>query len=75
MANKLAHFNHAKWLTESPWLHYNEQNDSVLCFICAQQHEKFNLHTSNKSIPLSQTASLNGKKLWRDLKNIRSLMS
>lgn len=23
-----------------PWIHYNEENDSVLCFICAKQNAK-----------------------------------
>ena len=35
-----------KWFNDFPWLHYNEQSDSVLCFICAQQNEKLNLHAA-----------------------------
>ena len=30
----------SKWFSEFPWLHYNEQSDSVLCFICMQQNAK-----------------------------------
>ena len=26
----------SKWFSEFLWLHYNEQSDSVLCFICMQ---------------------------------------
>ena len=28
----------SKWFSEFPWLHYNEQNDFVFCFICVQQN-------------------------------------
>ena len=28
----------SKRFSEFPWLHYNEQNDSVFCFICVQQN-------------------------------------
>ena len=30
------------------WLHYNEENDSVLCFICAKQNAKENLISATK---------------------------
>ena len=33
----------SKWFLEFPWLHYNEQSNSVLCFICMQQNAKSNL--------------------------------
>ena len=36
----------SKWFNDSPWLHYNKQRDSVLCFICAQQNEKLNLRAA-----------------------------
>ena len=36
----------AKWFTDFPWLHYNEQSDSVVCFICVQQNEKLNLRAA-----------------------------
>ena len=36
----------SKWFNDFPWLHYNEQSDSVLCFICAQQNEKLNLRAA-----------------------------
>ena len=53
----------SKWFTEFPWLHYNEQNDSVLCFICAQQHEKSNLRTArNKEYAFISEGFSNWKK-------------
>ncbi|XP_074609646.1 zinc finger MYM-type protein 1-like [Acropora palmata] len=36
----------SKWFNDFPWLHYNEQSDSVLCFICAQQNQKLNLRAA-----------------------------
>ena len=36
----------SKWFNDFPWLHYNEQSDSVLCFLCAQQNEKLNLRAA-----------------------------
>ena len=36
----------SKWFSEFSWLHYNEQNDSVLCFICMQQNAKSNLRAA-----------------------------
>ncbi|KAK2550816.1 Zinc finger MYM-type protein 1 [Acropora cervicornis] len=36
----------SKWFNDFPWLRYNEQSDSVLCFICAQQNEKLNLRAA-----------------------------
>ena len=36
----------SKWFSEFPWLHYNEQSDSVLCFICMQQNAKSNLRAT-----------------------------
>ena len=30
----------SKWFSVFPSLHYNEQNDSVFCFICVQQNAK-----------------------------------
>ena len=35
-----------KWFSEFPWLHYNKQSDSVLCFICMQQNAKSNLRAA-----------------------------
>ena len=53
----------SKWFTEFPWLHYNEQNDSALCFICAQQHEKLNLRTArNKEYAFISDGFSNWKK-------------
>ena len=37
----------SKWFSEFPWLHYNEQSDSVLCdLICMQQNSKSNLQSA-----------------------------
>ena len=33
----------SKYFSEFPWLYYNEESDSVLCFICMQQNAKSNL--------------------------------
>ena len=44
-------FQSGKWFSEFPWLHYNEQSDSVLCFICMQQNAKSNLRaTTSKEV-------------------------
>ena len=43
VANRITHFNPVQWFSEFPWLYYNEQSDSVLCFICMQQNAKSNL--------------------------------
>ena len=37
-----------KWFEQFPWLHYNEENDSVLCFICTKQNAKENLISATK---------------------------
>ena len=36
----------SKWLSEFPWVHYNEQSNSVLCFIFMQQNAKSNLRAA-----------------------------
>ena len=36
----------SKWFSEFPWLHYNEQSNSVLCFICMQQNARSNLQAA-----------------------------
>ena len=36
----------SKWFSEFLWLHYNEQSDSVLCFICMQQNAKWNFRAA-----------------------------
>ena len=33
----------SKYFSEFSWLYYNEESDSVLCFICMQQNAKSNL--------------------------------
>ena len=37
-----------KWFEQFPGLHYNEENDSVLCFICEKQNAKENLISASK---------------------------
>ena len=36
------------WFEQFSWLHYNEQKDLVLCFICAKQNDKGSLRTETK---------------------------
>lgn len=36
------------WFDKFPWLHYDEQSDSVICFTCAKQYAKGNLKTTAK---------------------------
>ena len=38
----------AEWFEQFSWLHYNESNDSVLCFICSKQNAKGNLKSAAK---------------------------
>ena len=53
----------SKWFNDFPWLHYNEQSDSVLCFICAQQNEKLNLRAArNKEWVFISQGFYNWKK-------------
>ena len=37
---KQLRFFQSSWRDLFPWIHYNEANDSVLCFICAKQNAK-----------------------------------
>ena len=53
----------ATWFKEFPWLHYKEQHDSVLCFICVQQNGKSNLRAArNKELAFTSTGFTNWKK-------------
>jgi len=53
----------AKWFTKFSWLHYNQENDSVLCFICTKEHEKLNLRTTrNKDYAFITDGFSNWKK-------------
>ena len=53
----------AHWFKEFPWLHYNEQNDCVLCFVCAQQNAKSNLRSlRHKEAVFTGTGYSNWKK-------------
>lgn len=36
------------WFDNFPWLHYDENTDTVLCFTCHKQYAKGNLKTANK---------------------------
>lgn len=36
------------WFDTFPWLHYDENTDSVICFTCYKQYVKGNLKTANK---------------------------
>ena len=36
----------SNWFSEFPWLHYNKQSNSVLCFIFMQQNAKSNLRAA-----------------------------
>jgi len=54
----------SKWFPEFPWLYYNEQNDSVFCFICVQQNAKSNLRAArSKEMSFISKGLSNGKKL------------
>ena len=53
----------SKWFLVFRWLHYNEQNDSVFCFICVQQNAKLNLRTArNKELAFTSEGFSNWKK-------------
>ena len=54
---------HPNWFTKFPWLHYNEKNDSALCFVCVQQNAKSNLRTArNKESAFISEGFSNWKK-------------
>lgn len=41
----------ANWFNDFPWLHYVEESDSVICYVCAHQNKKGNLSTAkNKEL-------------------------
>ena len=53
----------SKWFLKFRWLHYNEQNDSVFCFICVQQNAKLNMCAArNKELAFISEGSSNSKK-------------
>ena len=61
MANRIVHFN--QWFLEFRWLQYNEQNDSVFCFICVQQNAKLNRRAArNKELAFISEGFSNWKK-------------
>ena len=55
----------AKWFVNFPWLHYNQQNDSVLCFNCMKQDQQGNLRAATKKeMAFISSGFLYGKMLW-----------
>ena len=41
----------ANWFNDFPWLHYVEESDSVICYVCAHQNKKGNLsNAKNKEL-------------------------
>lgn len=53
----------AKWFQLFPWLHYNRENDSVLCFTCMREYNKGNLSSSTKK---DQSFLSSGYRSWKD---------
>ena len=63
--DKQNHSFQANWFTDFPWFHYNEQSDSVVCFICFLQNEKLNLRAGrNKERVFIRTDFPAGTRLW-----------
>ena len=52
-----------KWFVNFPWLHYNQQNDSVLCFNCMKQDQQGNLCAATKK---EMDFILPGFSIWKD---------
>ena len=53
----------SKWFLEFRWLPYNEQNNSVFCFICVQQNAKLNLRAArNNELAIISEGFSNWKK-------------
>ena len=65
----------SSWLDLFPWIHYNEANDSVLCFICAKQNAKNYLLSATKKEQafISDGYILTGKKHSQGLKSTNVL--
>ena len=62
----------SKWFSEFPWLHYNEQSDSVLCFICMQQNAKSNLRAArSKEVCFISKGFSNWKKALARFKKLQ----
>ena len=40
----------SKCFLEFRWLHYNEQNDFVFCFICVQENATLNVRVARKKL-------------------------
>ena len=57
------------WIELFPWIHYNEKNDSVLCFICAKQNAKnYLLSARKKEQAFISTGYSNWKKALQRFK-------
>ena len=61
----------SKWLSEFPWLHYNEQSVYVSCFIC-MLNQIFELPEVRKS-DLFLKGFQTGKRRWPDSRSIKCL--
>ena len=40
----------ARWFQHYKWLHFNQDDNSVLCYICMKQYHHGNLTTRNKDM-------------------------
>ena len=57
------------WFDLFPWIHYNEENDSILCFICAKKNEKnYLLPATKKEQAFISTGYSNWKKALQRFK-------
>ena len=53
----------AKWFKDFPWLHYIEENDAVLCYICADQNRQGKCsNVKNKETAFTEDGFSNWKK-------------
>ena len=53
----------AKWFVSFPWLHYDQQEDHVLCFNCMKQEKRGNLQTAKKR---EKAFISSGFSSWKD---------
>lgn len=53
----------SKWFVSFPWLHYDQQNDHVLCFNCMKQDRRGNLQTATKR---EKAFISSGFSSWKD---------
>lgn len=63
----------ANWFNDFPWLHYVEESDSVICYVCAHQNKQGNLSTAkNKEFTFIKGGYSNWKMLLPAFKSTRS---